>query len=89
MFHLFLRTNGPNAWFGWPDAPKLEALRQSWFDAPDLEAQKRIAADIQREVLDSAPYLPTGQYFSYTAYRRTITEPVSEVFAFWGVRPAA
>lgn len=32
--------------------------------------------------------LPTGQYFSSTAYRRTITEPVSEVFAFWGVQPA-
>ena len=85
----FLRANGPNAWFGWPDLPKLEALRQSWFDAPDLEAQKRIAAEIQREALESAPYLPTGQYFSNTAYRRTITEPVSEVYAFWGVRPAA
>ena len=83
----FLRANGANAWFGWPDVPELEALRQTWFDAPDLEAQKRIAAEIQREVLESAPYLPTGQYFSSTAYRRTITEPVSEVYAFWGVRP--
>ena len=35
----FLRANGPNAWFGWPDAPKLEALRQSWFDAPDPETR--------------------------------------------------
>ena len=83
----FLRANGADAWFGWPDVPELEALRQPWFDAPDLEAQKRIAAEIQREVLERAPYLPTGQYFSSTAYRRTITEPISEVFAFWGVRP--
>ncbi len=85
----FLRASGPNAWFGWPDVPRLEALRQSWFDAPDLDSQKRVAAEIQGEVLESAPYLPTGQYFYSTAYRRTITEPVSEVFAFWGVRPAA
>ena len=84
----FLRANGPNAWFGWPDVPKLDALRLSWFDASDLPAQQRIAADIQREVFDSAPYLPSGQFFGSTAWRRTITEPISEVYAFWGVRPA-
>ena len=84
----FLRANGQQAWFGWPDIPRLEELRLSWFDAPDLATQRRIAADIQREVFESVPYLPTGQYFSSTAYRRTITEPISEVFAFWGVRPA-
>ena len=84
----FLRANGQNAWFGWPDVPRLEELRLSWFDAPDLDAQKRIAAQIQREALESAPYLPTGLYYYNTAFRRTITEPISEVFAFWGVRPA-
>ena len=41
----YLRANGQNAWFGWPDVPRLEELRLSWFDAPDLAAQKRIAAD--------------------------------------------
>lgn len=84
----YLRAGGQSAWFGWPDVPKLEGLRLSWFDAPDLEAQKRIAVEIQREFLQSAPVLPTGQYFGSTAWRRTITEPVSEVYAFWGVRPA-
>jgi peptide/nickel transport system substrate-binding protein len=84
----FLRASGQQAWFGWPDIPRLEDLRLSWFDAPDLTAQRRIAADIQREVFESVPYLPTGQYFGSTAYRRTITEPISEVFAFWEVRPA-
>ncbi|HYI81790.1 MAG TPA: ABC transporter substrate-binding protein, partial [Acetobacteraceae bacterium] len=84
----FLRANGPNAWFGWPDLPRLEELRLSWFDTSNLDAQKRIATEIQREALESAPYLPTGLYYYNTAYRRTITEPISEVFAFWGVRPA-
>src|SRR3712207_3112848 len=31
----FLRANGPSAWFGWPDIPRLEELRLSWFDALD------------------------------------------------------
>ena len=84
----FLRANGERAWFGWPTVPKLDELREAWFDAPDLAAQKAIAEDIQRTVFEEAPYLPSGQYFANTAYRRTITEPISEVFAFWGVRRA-
>ncbi|TCZ66901.1 ABC transporter substrate-binding protein [Roseicella aquatilis] len=84
----YLRANGEKAWFGWPDIPRLEALRQAWFDAPDLPAQQAIAADLQRAVFEEAPYLPTGQYFANTAYRRSLTEPVSEILAFWGVRRA-
>ena len=82
----YLRANGPRAWFGWPTVPRLDALRQQWFDAPDLATQRSIAADIQRTVFDEAPYLPSGQYFANTGYRRSISEPISEVFAFWGVR---
>ncbi|WP_376099584.1 ABC transporter substrate-binding protein [Roseomonas sp. CCTCC AB2023176] len=82
----FLRANGDGAWFGWPSIPRLDAARTAWFDAPDLDAQKRIAEDIQRAVLEEVPYLPSGQYFSSTAYRRTISEPLSEITAFWGTR---
>lgn len=83
----WLRANGEKAWFGWPTVPKLDTLREAWFDAPDLAAQQAIAADIQSTVLEEAPYLPTGQYFGSSAYRRTITEPISEIYAFWGVKP--
>ena len=27
-----LRGNGKDAWFGWPTAPKLEAIRDQWLD---------------------------------------------------------
>jgi peptide/nickel transport system substrate-binding protein len=82
----FLRANGTGAWFGWPTIPQLDALRLSWFDAPDAAAQQAIAGDIQRLVLEEAPYLPSGQYFTSTGWRRSITEPLSEIFAFWGVQ---
>ena len=45
--HLPLRGNGKGAWFGWPNDPKIEALREAWFNAPDLAAQKKIGAEIQ------------------------------------------
>jgi peptide/nickel transport system substrate-binding protein len=82
----FIRANGTDAWFGWPDVPKLEELRRSWYDAPDLAAQQAIAADIQRTVFEEAPYLPTGQYFASTAWRSSISEPISEVLSFWSVK---
>ncbi|MBW6401512.1 ABC transporter substrate-binding protein [Roseomonas sp. HJA6] len=82
----FLRANGTQAWFGWPTVPKLDALRQQWFDAPDLASQRAAAAEIQSTVFQEAPYLPSGQYFSNTAYRSSITQPISEIFAFWDVK---
>ena len=36
-----LRGNGTNAWFGWPTAPKLEALRDQWLHAPDCRRRRR------------------------------------------------
>ena len=71
--HLLLRGNGPDAWFGWPAAPKLEALREAWFDAPDLETQKRIGRDIQTQFFVDVPYIPLGQYFTDSAYQRGLT----------------
>lgn len=71
--HVLLRGNGADAWFGWPTAPKLEALRDAWFDAPDAEAQKRIGRDIQEQFFVDMPYLPLGQYFVDSAYQRGLS----------------
>jgi hypothetical protein len=45
-------------WFGWPTSPHLQALRTAWLDAPDFQAQRTVAADIQRTVFDEVPYIP-------------------------------
>lgn len=81
-----LRANGSKAWFGWPDLPHLQALVDSWTDAPDLATQQRIAAEIQKEVLQEAPFLPLGQYFTKTAHRRNIDGIIKGVYAFWNAR---
>lgn len=88
LSYQVLRANGADAWFGWPSAPKAEELRMGWIDAPDLDSQKRIAAEFQREILQQATYLPTGQYFSKTAHRRSITGVLEGIIAFWNVRRA-
>ena len=85
--HLILRSNGQDAWFGWPTDPKIEALRNQWFDAPDVSAQAGICADIQREALEgSVPYIPLGQYLQPTAYRDNLQGVLNGFALFWNVR---
>jgi peptide/nickel transport system substrate-binding protein len=60
--------SGPNAWFGWPNAPKLEALRESWLDAPDFESAKKIATEMQTQFWQDVPYVPTGEFAQPTGY---------------------
>jgi peptide/nickel transport system substrate-binding protein len=87
--HFPLRANGAGAWFGWPEVPRLEALRDEWFGAPDLEAQKRIAREIQRVAMDEVVYVPCGAYLSITALRRNLEGRVLGPPLFWGLRRAA
>lgn len=86
--HPLLRANGQNAWFGWPESQRLESLRDAWFEAPSLDAQKAIARDIQTQFWQDLPFLPLGQYFVDTAYRRTITGLMRGMTLPIGVRRA-
>ncbi|WP_137177897.1 ABC transporter substrate-binding protein [Roseomonas sp. AR75] len=84
--HQSLRGNGERAWFGWPTIPRIEELRQAWFDAPNLEAQQQICRQIQEVAFDQVPYLPLGQYFQATAYRRNLTGVLKGLPLFWNVQ---
>ncbi len=81
-----LRANGANTWFGWPEMPKIEALRDAWFEAPDLAARQAIARDIQTEAMRELPFIPVGAYRSQTAIRRDLTGRVLGMALFWGIR---
>jgi peptide/nickel transport system substrate-binding protein len=72
--------------FGWPDSPKIEALRQAWIDAPDQAARKSIAVELQRQAFNDVPYIPLGQYFAATAYKKNITGLLSGFVKFWNVQ---
>ena len=80
------RGTGEKAWFGWPTAPKLETLRDSWMTAPDDASRNRLGADIQRQMLIDAPHIPIGQWFQPVAYRAGLDGMVSGFPIFWNVR---
>ena len=86
--HQSLRGHGQQAWFGWPTIPRIEELRQTWFEASDQAAQAAIARQIQEVAFREVPYLPLGQYFQATAYRRGITGVLKGLPLFWNVQRA-
>jgi peptide/nickel transport system substrate-binding protein len=84
--HVWIRGNGRAASRGWPDSPRLEALRQDWLATDDLAAQKRIAENIQRQVFVDVPYIPLGQILPTTVYQRTVTGVLGGYALFWNMR---
>jgi peptide/nickel transport system substrate-binding protein len=86
--HIFLRGNGRAAAPGWPDSPRLEALRADWFRAEDTAAQKQLAEQMQLQMFQDVPYVPLGQYFAPTTYQRNLTGLLPGNPVFWNIRRA-
>jgi peptide/nickel transport system substrate-binding protein len=83
-----LRGNGKATWFGWPDSPRIEALREQWLAAADAQSQRAISADMQRQALTDVPFIPLGQYFSPTAFSRSLAGILTGSILFWNVHRA-
>jgi peptide/nickel transport system substrate-binding protein len=81
-----LRAGGADAWFGWPDDPKIEKLRDAWLRAPDTAAQKKLAAELQQEAYTFIPYIPTGQFILPSAYRKNLNGVIIAPVTFlWNI----
>jgi peptide/nickel transport system substrate-binding protein len=84
--NAWLRGNGEKAFPGWPTDPKLEELHDAFFDAPDDAKRREIATAAQRQAFDNVPYIPTGQFYFYTAYRTTLSGRIPmHVPALWDI----
>ena len=68
----------------------MEGLRDQWFDAPDLAHQQQLCRELQLQNWVDVPFIPLGQFFQPTAYRRSVTGVLKGGFAlFYNVRRAA
>jgi peptide/nickel transport system substrate-binding protein len=89
VFPNMQRTNARRAWFGWPDDPKLEALRDQWLASTDAAEQKKLAAEIQVAAFDFVPYVPLGQYFPPSGWRSNLSGILKGATpVFWNVEKA-
>ena len=85
----WIRADGHAAFAGWPMSPRIEALRTAWLDAANLEDQRRICTELQLQLWQDVPYIPMGEYWQSTAYRKDLLDVLPGCFAvFWGIRRA-
>jgi peptide/nickel transport system substrate-binding protein len=67
--------------------PRIEALRAAWLDAGNLDEQRRICVELQMQLWHDVPYIPMGEYWQSTAYRKDLVDVLPGCFAvFWGIR---
>ncbi len=84
--HQMLRAGGPTAWFGWPNDPEMEALRDQWANAAGLEEQKKFATALQVQAFKTLPYIPLGSLVQMVAYRKNLTGVFPcPVAAYWNI----
>ena len=73
-------------WFGWPDVPEIEALRDEYARAADPAEQKRIAEEIQALAYEEVMYVPLGQYITPSAWRTSLSGVLhGPVPYFWNI----
>ena len=77
-------------WFGWAEDARIEQLRDAFARSLSPEEQKKIAADIQKEVYDQVILIPLGQFLQPSAWRKSLTGvlggPATPVF--WNIEKA-
>jgi peptide/nickel transport system substrate-binding protein len=87
--NIWIRADGVAAFDGWPTSPRIEALRAAWLDAGNIDEQRRICTELQMQLWQDVPYIPMGEYWQSTAYRKDLLDVQPGCFAvFWGVRRA-
>jgi peptide/nickel transport system substrate-binding protein len=85
--NYWIRADGLAAFDGWPTSPRIEALRAAWLDAGNIDEQRRICVELQMQLWQDVPYIPMGEYWQSTAYRKDLLYVLPGCFAvFYGVR---
>jgi peptide/nickel transport system substrate-binding protein len=81
------RPAGPRAWFGWPDVPQLEKLVTDWVRAGDETKRKQLADEVQKVALGEVTYVPWGEWFQPTAFRKNVRDVLKfGAPIFWNVK---
>jgi peptide/nickel transport system substrate-binding protein len=85
--HFGVSGAGPRAWFGWPDIPQLEQLVTDWVHATDEAKRRQLADEVQRVALSEVTYVPWGEWFQPTAFRKDVRGVVKfQAPVFWNVK---
>ncbi len=68
----FTVANGDKAWFGWPNDPEMEKLRDAYAKETDPAKSKELAHAVQNRALETAQYAWLGQWYGPGAVRSNV-----------------
>ncbi len=81
-----MNTRGKvGGWFGWPEVPEIETMRDAYSRELDSGKQKKIAEDIQKKAFELGLYYPTGMYKSPIASRGLSGILLAAAPVFWNI----
>lgn len=84
---VMLNGRGDQAWFGWPQDNKIEALKKEYIAAKTPEEKKAVIENIQAHTLENVLYIPLGQYNPPQARLATVVDMLgSPVPVFWNLK---
>ncbi len=79
-------ANGNNAYFGWPDLPQVEDLRLKMVRSADPGLNKKLAEELQQQIIDEVIYIPMGEFNSVIAKRKALNNFLdASVPVFWNL----
>ncbi|MBI3196214.1 MAG: ABC transporter substrate-binding protein, partial [Rhodospirillales bacterium] len=71
--NAYFAANGDKAWFGWPNDPEMEKLRDQYAKETDPAKGKALAAKIQTRALETGQFGWLGQWYGPGATRSNVT----------------
>ncbi len=87
LIATFIRSNGKDAFFGWPSDPEIERIFDAWIGATDPAEQTRLERAYELQAFQSLPFIPLGRYVQSSAWRENITGILKgPSVVFWNVK---
>ncbi|SEO14502.1 peptide/nickel transport system substrate-binding protein [Paracoccus alcaliphilus] len=87
--NVMLNGRGDQGWFGWPEDPEIESLKQEFIAATTPEEQKAVTDRIQAHAMEFVTYIPLGEY-NFPQARRTALDEMLPTASpvFWNLTKA-
>jgi len=78
---------GDGGWTGWYQNPEIGKLTQDWRDTAAEQPVQHIYDRIQESLFNDPPFVPLGQFSTFTAYSRDITGVLPGIGSYpWNIR---
>jgi peptide/nickel transport system substrate-binding protein len=83
---MFMRGNGKDAFFGWPEDAETERLYDTWLATADPAEQTRLERQYELRAYETVPFIPLGRYLQTSAWRDNVTGILKgPCVVFWNI----